>query len=427
MGVKQVTHNDYATERVPLDERRSTFDVALVAAGFCIAMSGLFTGAALSAGLNLRDALVAAFVGNTILSFYGGAIGAAGAQEGLSSSRLAIFSFGQEGFKIVSLVLALTMGGWFSVQCGFFGNTISAMFPNAGFITHPNFAGFWGGILMLLTAYYGYKGLSVLSKFAVPLITIISIIGVATSINSAGGWANVSSIIPQGDISIGTGIVMVVGSFAAGASAQADITRYSKDAKTGWIATIIGYMTANTFIIIAGYLTTLATGIGDLPKAMLALGLGFPALLILILAQWTTNDNNLYTSSLGLANIFNISKSKLTLIIGILGSILGGLGIANYFSGWLNILGIGVPPMAGIIIADYYVVRKQSYRFIKDVKQIPEWNVNALTAWILGSIVGFVLKVGIASINSLLVAMLVYLILMKVKPIEIEFTEWEGL
>lgn len=427
MGSKQVTHNDYATERVPLDERRSTFDVALVAAGFCIAMSGLFTGAALAAGLNLRDALVAAFVGNTILSFYGGAIGAAGAKEGLSSSRLAIFSFGREGFKIVSLVLALTMGGWFSVQCGFFGNTINAMFPNAGFITHPNFAGFWGGILMLLTAYYGYKGLSVLSKFAVPLITIISIIGVVTSINSAGGWTNVSSIIPQGDTSIGTGIVMVVGSFAAGASAQADITRYSKDAKTGWIATIIGYMIANTFIIIAGYLTTLATGIGDLPKAMLALGLGFPALLILILAQWTTNDNNLYTSSLGLANIFNISKSKITLIIGILGSILGGLGIANYFSGWLNILGIGVPPMAGIIIADYYVVRKQSYRFIKDVKQIPEWNINALTAWILGSIVGFVLKVGIASINSLLVAMLVYLILMKVKPIEIEFTEGEEL
>lgn len=280
---------------------------------------------------------------------------------------------------------------------------------------------------MLLTAYYGYKGLSVLSKFAVPLITIISIIGAVTSINSAGGWTNVSSIIPQGDTSIGTGIVMVVGSFAAGASAQADITRYSKDAKTGWIATIIGYMIANTFIIIAGYLTTLATGIGDLPKAMLALGLGFPALLILILAQWTTNDNNLYTSSLGLANIFNISKSKITLIIGILGSILGGLGIANYFSGWLNILGIGVPPMAGIIIADYYVVRKQSYRFIKDVKQIPEWNINALTAWILGSIVGFVLKVGIASINSLLVAMLVYLILMKVKPIEIEFTEGEEL
>lgn len=230
------------------------------------------------------------------------------------------------------------------------------------------------------------------------------------------------AIIPEGGTTIGAGIVMVVGSFAAGASAQADITRYSKDAKAAWIATIFGYIIANTFIIIAGYLTTLTTGIGDLPKAMLGLGLGFPALLILILAQWTTNDNNLYTSSLGLANIFNVEKSKITLTIGIVGSILGGLGIANYFAGWLNILGIGVPPMAGIIMADYYVIRKQNYRF-KDENQIPEWNINAIIAWIVGSIIGFTVKAGIASINSLLVSMLVYIILMKVRAIEVEFKE----
>lgn len=422
MGKKEITHNDYATERVPLSERKNIFNVALVAAGFCIAMSGLFTGAALAVGLNLKEALIAAIVGNTILSFYGGAIGAAGAKEGLSSSRLAIYSFGREGFKIVSLVLAITMGGWFSVQSGFFGNTINAMFPNAGFITQPNFAAFWGGMLMLLTAYFGYKGLSALSNVAVPLISITAIIGVVASVNSVGGWANAMAIIPEGGTTIGAGIVMVVGSFAAGASAQADITRYSKDAKAAWIATIFGYIIANTFIIIAGYLTTLTTGIGDLPKAMLGLGLGFPALLILILAQWTTNDNNLYTSSLGLANIFNVEKSKITLTIGIVGSILGGLGIANYFAGWLNILGIGVPPMAGIIMADYYVIRKQNYRF-KDENQIPEWNINAIIAWIVGSIIGFTVKAGIASINSLLVSMLVYIILMKVRAIEVEFKE----
>lgn len=411
--------NDYATERVPLSERKSTFSVAIVAAGFCIAMSGLFTGAAMSAGLQFREALFAAFIGNTILSVYGGAIGAAGAKEGLSSSRLAIYSFGTQGFKVVSLVLALTMGGWFAVQSGLFGNTINAMFPNAGFITHPNFAGLWGGLLMLLTAYFGYKGLDLLSKIAVPLIAITAIIGVVAAVNSAGGLSNTMAITPEGTTTLSAGIVMVVGSFAAGAAAQADITRYSKNSKTAWIATIFGYIIANTFIVVAGYISTLATGIGDLPRAMLALGLGFPALLILILAQWTTNDNNLYTSSLGLANIFNVKKSTITLIIGIVGSVLGGLGVANYFTGWLSILGIGVPPMAGIIVADYFLIRKQNYRF-KDEKQLPSWNVNAIVAWIIGGIVGFTISWGIASINSIIVAMIAYLILMKIKPIHLE-------
>ncbi|MCK9444513.1 MAG: hypothetical protein M0Q14_08305, partial [Tissierellaceae bacterium] len=55
------TGNDYATERVPLNERKSIASVALVASGFCIAMSGLFTGAAMAAGLNVKQALIAAF------------------------------------------------------------------------------------------------------------------------------------------------------------------------------------------------------------------------------------------------------------------------------------------------------------------------------------------------------------------------------
>jgi len=407
----QVTHNDYATSRVPLDKRKGILNVSFVTAGFCIAMSGLYTGAVLAEGLKFSEALIAAFVGNTILAIFGGTIGAAGAQEGLSSSRLSIFSFGRKGFKISSAVIALTMAGWFSVQAGFFGNTINAMFPNAGFITNPRFAALWGGLLMLLTAYYGYKGLSVLSYIAVPLIAFIAIWGLKLSIGNVGGWSGVRAITPVGYTTIGTGIVMVVGSFAGGASAQADITRYAKDSKAAWVGSIVGYIGANTFIIIAGYLTALTTGTGDLPKALLELGLGIPALIILILAQWTTNDNNLYTSSLGLANIFNVERSNIVLIIGILGSILGALGIADYFAGWLNILGIGIPPMAGIIIADYYFVRKQNYDIHET--QIPDWNINAIIAWIIGCIVGFAIKVGIASINSLIASMIIYVILMK--------------
>lgn len=415
----QTVSNDYAIDRIPMDKRKSTFSVAMVASGFCICMSGLFTGAAMAAGLSLQQALIAAFIGNVILSFYGGAIGAAGAREGLSASRLSIFSFGSQGFKIVSLVLALTMGGWFSVQAGFFGITINAMFPDAGILTNPNFAGIWGGILMLITAYVGYRGLEILSKIAVPSIIVLALIGIYFAVGHAGGWESVMAIVPEGELTTSAGIVLVIGSFAAGASAQADITRYSKDTKAAWIATLIGFMGANTFIIIAGYLTTLATGIGDLPNAMLQLGLGLPALLVLILAQWTTNDNNLYTSSLGLANVFKIERNKIVIIVGVVGSVLGGMGIADYFVNWLVILGIGVPPMAGVIISDYYVVRKRNYKF-KDESQLPKWNVNALVAWGIGCIVGFTVKIGIASLNSLIVTMIAYIILMKIRPVHMD-------
>lgn len=404
--------HDNATERVPENEKKGFFDVAIVAAGFCIAMSGLFTGASIAAGLDLKQAIIAAIIGNAILSVYGGAVGAAGAKEGVATPMLARQGFGRQGSKVVSLVLALSMLGWFSVQVGFFGDTISAMFPNGGFLASKYVAAFWGGILMLLTAYFGYKGISLLSKIAVPLIVITATIGMTVAVNKAGGWNVVSVIKPANTMGLGAGIVMVVGSFAGGASAQADITRYAKSTKVAWWGTIFGYMIANVFIIIAGFITTVATGIGDLPSAMLQLGLGVPALLVLIGAQWTTNDNNLYTSSLGLANIFNVDRSKIVLVSGVIATFVGVAGLSNYFTDWLVLLGIGVPPMAGIILADYFFINNQKYEFGKG-SEYCQWNINAFVCWGAACLVGYFINWGVASLNSLIVGMAVYVVLMK--------------
>ena len=288
---KQTVHssNDNATRRVPEAEQKGFWSVAFVAAGFCICMSGLYTGSAIAFGMNFRDAIIAVLAGNIILSLYGGLIGAAGAKEGVASAVLARHSFGREGSKVVGILLAVVMAGWYAVQVGFFGSTMSALFPEGGFITSKYVAAAWGGILMMLTAYFGYKGLNILSYIAVPLIAILSIIGVALAVKGAGGWQVLQELVPSEPMTIGTAVVTIVGSFAGGAAAQSDIIpAYAKDTKTAWGGTVFGYLIANTFVIMAGYLITALTGESDLPVAFLAMGLGVAALLILILAQWTT-------------------------------------------------------------------------------------------------------------------------------------------
>lgn len=404
--------NDNATNRVSLEEKKSLFDVTAVSTGYCIAMSGLFTGAALSIGLTLQEAILASFVGNGILLIYGGLLAVAGAKEGVASSMLARHSFGRQGSIIVSLVLSLTMLGWFSVQVGFFGDTINVMFPNAGFISQKYVAAFWGGILMLLTAYFGYKGLSFLSKVAIPLIFITSIIGIYQSVSLVGGFKNLMIIEPSNPMNIGAGIVLVVGSFAGGASAQADISRYAKKPSDAIISSVVGYIGGNLFTIMAGFVTNLATGAGDLPSAMLSLGLGIPALIVLIGAQWTTNDNNLYTASLGLSNVFKIKKSRIVLVTGVAATIVGALGLSNHFIGWLSILGIGIPPMAGIIIADYYFLSNRKYEFGTGTKYCGV-NIYAFISWGVGILVGYFVAWGIGSINGLIISLALYLILMK--------------
>ena len=70
--------SDNAIHRVPDNQRKGFISIAAVAAGFCICMSGLYTGAAIAFGLSFKNAIIAAVIGNVILSLYGGAIGDAG-------------------------------------------------------------------------------------------------------------------------------------------------------------------------------------------------------------------------------------------------------------------------------------------------------------------------------------------------------------
>src|SRR5699024_9314138 len=160
------------------------------------------------------------------------------------------------------------------------------------------------------------------------------------------------------------------------------------------------YFIGNSFAIIAGAITFMATNSGDLPAAMISLGLGVPAMIILIAAQWTTNDNNLYSSSLGISNIIPIKKGIIVAICGVVATFFGFLGIADHFEPFLNILGVFVPPVAGILIADYYIVKKQNYEYGPGTVY-SQYSWTAFAAWIIASIFGYLLTVGIPSVNSI--------------------------
>lgn len=405
--------SDNAIHRVPDNQRKGFISIAAVAAGFCICMSGLYTGAAIAFGLSFKNAIIAAVIGNVILSLYGGAIGAAGAKEGVASAMLSRHSFGMQGSKFVGVLLAVVMLGWFAVQVGFFGTTMQALFPGGGFITSRYVAAAWGGILMMFTAYYGYKGLNILSYIAVPAVGILAVIGMVFAVKGAGGIEILADVVPREPMTVGAAIVAVVGSFAGGASAQADITRYARTPGVAWGGTVFGYLIANSFIVLAGYVVTVATGEDELPVAFIAMGMGAAALIILILAQWTTNDNNLYTASLGLANAIPVSKKKLVIITGILATIVGAMGLADYFVTWLSILGVGIPPVAGVVICDYYFLKSRQYEYGTGTKYC-QVNIWAFAALAVAAVIGFTVNWGIASINSLVVAMVLYFIFMKV-------------
>lgn len=122
-----------------------------------------------------------------------------------------------------------------------------------------------------------------------------------------------------------------------------------------------------------------------------ALGLGFFGAVVLVIGQWTTNDNNLYTSVLGLMNtldgVVKIPRMKLTFIIGIISTMIAALGVYKYFVNFLSLLGVFIVPITGILIADFYLCNRKSYDKEGD-GGIEGCKYGALISWAAASFVG---------------------------------------
>ena len=404
--------NDYATMVVPRDKRRSSFSLAMVLVGSIICLSSIYTGASFAGGLNFKGVIIACFVGNIILTVIGGLLSYIGTRTGVGIAMLMRNGFGVLGNYIIAVLTAIVELGWFGWQCGFFGNTIHAMFPNAGMITYPTIAGIWGGFLMMITAYFGYKGLEILSDVAAPLILIMCMIGCGIGISRVGGLDafNQITIESAGGMTIATGIVSVIGAYAMGAVLQPDLTRYGKKESHSVIGAAFGFIIANSFVILAGYIMCVVANTSDVSVALLEI-LGAWSLLMLIFAQWTTNDNNLYFSSLAATVAFpKFKKKHIVIVFGIIATIAGAFGFVDLFTAWLSLLGTGIPPVAGILILDYFVIKKQKYEFGEGVKH-RFCSVPAVVAWASACIVGYSVHWGISAVNSMVVAGIVYIAL----------------
>ena len=131
-----------------------------------------------------------------------------------------------------------------------------------------------------------------------------------------------------------TAISMAIGSFISGGTCTPDFARYSKSIKTGVSTTVLAFFIGNSIMIAFGAIGAMVWNISEV---LIKQGLLVAGVIVLGLNIWTTNDNALYTSGLGLSNITKIPKRHLVLFNGALGTI-AAIWLNNNFVGWPNIL-----------------------------------------------------------------------------------------
>lgn len=202
------------------------------------------------------------------------------------------------------------------------------------------------------------------------------------------------------------------------------------------IGTFVGELGMNLLAVLLAH----ATGTNNVVDMMMATS-GVIGVLIVVASTVKLNDINLYSSSLGLSTMINalfnrkLNRDALVWGLGIVGTFLSVIGIINYFTGFLTLLGVAIPPVAGVMVVDYYILRRgrKDLEATREAGTLPEsvekWNPVALAVWIIGFAVGEVTSIysiGIPGLNSLIVSGILYWVIMvvyaKVKGVEtVEF------
>ncbi|MGL4619288.1 cytosine permease [Chroococcidiopsis sp.] len=401
---------DYPLSAVPASARKSIWSLAPLLMGFTLYSGTLFAGGRVGPSFRFFPDLVSLIVvGNLILGIYASLLAYISAKTGLSTVLMSRFSFGNMGSRWVDFLLGFTQIGWYA-----WGSALMAELANK-LLGVP--AG-WNWLIILFftyffcsTAYIGYRAMDWLSRIAVPAMLILMVWSLAIAGIKVGGFAGLQAIVPKEPMPIGEAITIIVGTFISGGTQATNWSRFANSGRTAWISTLSAFFFANGLLIFSGAFCALVYGNEDIVQVMAQQGLLFWGLVLLFLNMWTTQDNTIYAFSVAGAHMFRTNKRTAFVLGGAtVALVLAWGGIYNLLVPYLILLGTFIPPIGGVIMADYWLHHKGQFPALTE-KQ-PAFNWAGIIAYVLASAVAY-FSPGIKPINGIIAAAIAYFILSK--------------
>lgn len=411
--------DDYALSRVPHTARKHWFGIAVQRFGQVSALTQFLLGATLGYAMTFGEAALAFLFGSLILEVVIIFVGFIGQREGLHTALLARWTgFGEVGAALVGLAIGISLVGWFGIQSALSAQSLDGLMPGVMPVW------LWSllfGLAVTAIVAFGFVGMQWLANITVPLFLFLvawSIIG-ELSRHDIGELLTGPAPGPTMSVWAGTGVV--AGGLIVGAIISADMTRFNRSNADVVKQTVVGVTLGEFVIGLSGVLLAHAAKSGDI-IAIITSSVGFIGLLIVITGTLKINDWNLYSSTLGLVNFFsttfgkNLNRVTITIVLGIAGSVLAAVGILNKFTDFLIILSVAFPPIAGIMVAEYYIVRRwrpeldSSRAAGRLPATAPRIVPVTIVIWILASLAGYFITWGIPAVLSLLISMILYVI-----------------
>jgi len=378
-------------------------------------------------GMNWWQAIATIFLANVIVLIPMIMNGHAGAHYGISFPVFARASFGIRGANIPALLRAIVACGWFGIQTWIGGAALYQLIkiwlpgidslPNflpafVGLETGPALAFMLFWCLNMLVVYYGIESIRKLLVFKALFLPIAAGALLLWAINAAHGLGPILAEPSKFNTSrefwhfFFPALTGMVGFWATLSLNIPDFTRYARSQRAQIVGQALGLPPAMTAVAFLGVVVTSATAIvyGHIiwDPVVLAGKFDSPMLvsLAMIAVAISTLATNIAANIVSPANDFShLSPAYIDFKRG--GYITGLIGIlimpwklvadpSGYIFTWLIAYSSLLGPIGGILITDYFIIRKRKL----NVKALYEknsvywysagFNKNALIALILG-------------------------------------------
>ena len=375
----------------------STWNIAALWIGMSVVITTYtLAGGFIEAGMNWWQAMMTILLGNTIVLIPMMLNAHAGTKYGVSFPVLCRASFGTYGANVPAILRAIVACGWFGIQTWIGGTALDALFGvmwdgwnnlfggaillDVALHTWIAFFLFWG--IEVLIILKGVEGIKYLETWSAPLLLgggAILLIWAAWRAGGLGYVLDESSRLQKEQNNFWTifpgALTASVGYWATLSLNIPDFTRYAKSQKSQMMGQALGLPLTMTAFAFIGVAVTSATLIiygrpipdpVELMKQFDSVAVILFATIVIFAAQLTTNmAANVVSPSNDFSNlnpkrISYITGGLITALIGIVmmpWKLMASMGayIFTWLVGYSGLMGA----IAGILICDYWVLRKQ--------------------------------------------------------------------
>lgn len=379
-----MTQKDWGIDPVPEKYRiLNFFDFFVLWGGLGVGLLVILAGSFLVPGLSFIQAFEAIILGSGVGCLLLALVGHIGARTNLPTMVLLRSILGSRGSILPSLINIVQLIGWTIFEfviMGYSADTIVRLITGYSnyYLSTAVFA-----LIVLVMALWGPMGIirQWLKKFAIWVIIAITA-WMTFQIFQKHDIASLLMKPGDGSLTFWAGVDLVIAMPISWLPLVADYNRFARSVKESSYGTFVGYFIANVWLYAIGALLLLTTQItqdarGFVPALLSSAG--WLALLILVVEETKVAWADIYSTAVSAQNIFpKINQKILFVILSIFSYIIAIIINIIEYENFLFLIGSVFISLFGILLADYFVIRKGNFKQKKGIN----WTV--IVIWILG-------------------------------------------